>query len=119
MNDQLIFPEGTIDYYERVKDVMGGARRTEQFARLFMAPGVQHCGGGPGPAPADPLAALIDWVERGRAPRTLDAVRRDASGNVTQSRPLCLYPAVARYKGRGDVAEAASFTCDRGHGRTR
>jgi hypothetical protein len=109
--DQLIFPQGTIDYYQRVADFMGGSRRTEQFARLFMAPGVQHCAGGAGPAPADPLGALIAWVERGRAPRTLDAVLRDANGNVVQSRPLCLYPDVARYKGRGDVNDASSFRC--------
>jgi Tannase and feruloyl esterase len=109
--DQLIFPEGTIDYYERVKDVVGGTRRTERFARLFMAPGVFHCGGGPGAAPDDPVRAVVDWVERGRAPKTLDGVRRDQSGNVVQSRPICLYPEVARYKGRGDVNDAASFRC--------
>jgi feruloyl esterase len=111
--DQLIFPQGTVNYYERVKARMGGARRTEEFARLFLAPGVAHCAGGPGPQPDAPLNAVIDWVERGRAPRVLDGVVRDAGGAVTQTRPICLYPEVAAYKGRGDVAAASSFACRR------
>jgi Tannase and feruloyl esterase len=111
--DQLIFPQGTVHYYERVKARMGGARRTEAFARLFLAPGVAHCAGGPGPQPDAPLNAVIDWVERGRAPRVLDGVVRDAGGAVTQTRPICLYPEVAAYKGRGDVTDASSFTCRR------
>src|SRR5262249_6070402 len=56
--DQLIFPRGTVQYYERVLAAMGGQRRTFEFARLFMAPGVAHCGGGAGPSPADPFGAL-------------------------------------------------------------
>jgi hypothetical protein len=111
--DQLIFPQGTVRYYERVKARMGGARRTEEFARLFLAPGVAHCAGGPGPQPNAPLNAVIDWVERGRAPRVLDGVVRDAGGAVTQTRPICLYPEVAAYKGHGDVAAASSFACRR------
>jgi pimeloyl-ACP methyl ester carboxylesterase len=111
--DQLIFPQGTVDYYERVKDEMGGEARTERFARLFLAPGVTHCAGGPGPNPDAPLAALIDWVERGRAPQTLDGVVRDSTGTIVQTRPICLYPEVAAYKGRGDPTKASSFACRR------
>jgi feruloyl esterase len=107
--DQLIFPQGTVDYYERVKDVTGG--RVEDFARLFLAPGVAHCAGGAGPNPDNPLGALVDWVERGKAPRTLDGVLRDPAGTVVATRPICVYPDVATYRGRGDVTTASSFTC--------
>jgi feruloyl esterase len=113
LSDQLIFPQGTVNYYERVKALMGGSQRTEDFARLFMAPGVAHCGGGTGPSPDDPLNAVVDWVEHGRAPRVLNGVTRDAGGAVTQSRPICLYPEVAAYKGHGDPAAASSFICRR------
>lgn len=111
--DQLIFPQGTTNYFERVKELMGGSKRTEDFARLFLAPGVAHCAGGAGPSPDNPLKAVVDWVERGRAPRVLDGVKRDASGGVVQTRPICLYPEVAAYKGHGDVAAASSFVCRR------
>ncbi|GID97635.1 tannase [Amorphoplanes digitatis] len=111
--DQLIFPQGTVDYYERVVAAIGGTQRTEDFARLFLAPGVDHCAGGPGPQPADPLGALIGWVERGQAPGTLAGVVRDADGRIVRSRPICRYPEVAAYRGRGPVTEAASFVCRR------
>jgi len=109
--DQLIFPQGSIDYYQRVTDAMGGVERTRSFARLFLAPGVAHCAGGPGPQPDSPLNAVIDWVEHGKAPQTLNGVVRSASGAVTQSRPICLFPSVAAYKGHGDPAVASSFVC--------
>jgi len=109
--DQLIFPQGTVNYYERVKDATGG--KVEDFARLFLAPGVAHCAGGAGPNPDNPFGALVDWVERGKAPQTLDGVVRDQSGTVTQTRPICLYPEVATYRGRGDVTTASSFVCRR------
>ena len=111
--DQLIFPQGTVQYYERVKAVMGGAASTEEFARLFLAPGVAHCAGGPGPQPADPLNALVDWVEQGHAPDTLTGVNRDATGTVSRSRPICMYPKVATYQGTGDINDAANYTCRR------
>jgi len=109
--DELIPPEGAIDYYERVVARMGGRKETEKFVRLFMAPGVGHCTGGPGPPPWDELNALLRWVEDGTAPDTLPAIRRDGSGAVVRSRPLCPYPQVARYKGRGNTDDAASFEC--------
>ena len=113
-SDQLIYPGGSIDYYNRVAKQMGGAAKAGEFFRFFLAPGVAHCGGGPGPAPTGQLAALIDWVENGKAPETLPAIRRDASGAVVRSRPLCQYPLVARYKGKGSTDEAASFECKAG-----
>jgi feruloyl esterase len=111
--DQLITAAGTVDYYERVLDEMGGARETDEFIRLFMAPGVNHCAGGTGPQPYGEIEALIAWVEEGEAPDTLPAAIRDQSGDVTRSRPLCRYPLVARYRGRGSSDEAANFVCSR------
>ncbi|MEZ5397172.1 MAG: tannase/feruloyl esterase family alpha/beta hydrolase [Bryobacterales bacterium] len=109
--DQLIYPGGTIDYYKRVLDEMGGAEETARFLRFFLAPGVAHCGRGDGPPPAGHFDALIRWVEHSEAPETLDAVRRDESGRAVLSRPLCQYPQVAVYDGKGDPNDAASFTC--------
>lgn len=113
--DQLIFPQGTVNYYQRVQQAMGGAHHTESFARLFLAPGAQHCASAAGAAPASPaqpLAALAKWVEKGQAPTTIPGtVTNPATGLVTQTRPLCLYPGVARYVGHGSTAQATSYTC--------
>ena len=112
--DQLIPAAGTIDYYKRVQAQMGGAKKTAEFARFFLAPGVAHCAGGPGPQPTGLLDALVDWVEHGKAPDTLTATRRDQAGAVTRSRPLCQYPLVAKYKGSGSTDDAANFVCSAG-----
>jgi len=90
---------------------MGGAAKTSEFIRLFLAPGIGHCGGGPGPAPFGQLEALLRWVEEGKAPDTLEAARRDQTGKVVRSRPLCQYPLVARYKGSGSTDDALNFVC--------
>ena len=110
-SDDLIFPEGAIHYYDRVVERMGGRKQTEKFMRLYMAPGVGHCGGGPGPPPSGFLDALLRWVEDGTAPDSLPAIRRDTAGVVIRSRPLCPYPLVARYKRRGSTDDAANFEC--------
>lgn len=102
--------QSTVDYYRRVLEKLGPGR-TQQFLRLFLAPGVDHCGSGPGPQPADPFAALVDWVERGRAPWTLPAVRTGADGSVTATRPLCMYPNVARWTGRGAPTDGTTYRC--------
>jgi hypothetical protein len=107
--DPLITAEGTIDYYTRVQQYTGGPERTAQFARLFLAPGVGHCGGGAGPSPYGQLDARLSWVEQGRAPQTLTAARRDPSGSITRSRRLCPYPLFAKYKGSGSTDEAGNF----------
>jgi hypothetical protein len=112
--DQLITPEGTIDYYKRVEQRMGGAQKAAEFARLFLAPGVAHCAGGAGPAPYGQLDSLLSWVENGKAPETLTAARRDQAGAITRSRPLCRYPLVAKYKGTGSTDDAAKFVCSPG-----
>jgi hypothetical protein len=112
--DQLITPEGTIDYYTRVQEKMGGAKKTSEFVQLFLAPGVGHCGGGAGPTPYGQLDALLSWVEEGKAPHSLTAARRDQAGAITRSRPLCPYPLVAKYKGTGSTDEAVNFVCSTG-----
>jgi hypothetical protein len=109
-NDQLIFPRGTVDYYQRVLDRMGGVRRVGDFARLFMAPGVEHCAGGPGPNTFDMFGELVKWVERGSPPDRVIASTVE-NGQVTRTRPLCAYPKIARYDGRGDPNTATSFDC--------
>ena len=75
-----------------------------------MAPGMGHCGGGPGPNQFDALTALEQWVEKGVAPDKLLATH-STNGKVDRTRPLCPYPQVARYKGTGSIDEAANFTC--------
>jgi feruloyl esterase len=106
-----VFPQGTIDYVERVAALLGGLHRTDRFMRLFLAPGVGHCGGGDGPQPTGQLDALVNWVEHGKAPETLPAERRDEQGAVTQTRPICRYPSVARRVGHGDPNAATSYRC--------
>ena len=110
--DQLIFPQGTINYYQRVQQAMGGQAATDSFARLFLAPGAQHCASAVGPAPADPLKAVVNWVQHGHAPASILATVTDPTTNVvTLSRPLCLYPQMDYYKGHGNTSKASSFAC--------
>jgi Tannase and feruloyl esterase len=115
LSDQLIPPQGTVRYYRRVQQAMGGARQTGSFARLFLAPGAQHCASGAGPAPAapaQPLASLVNWVENGNAPSTIPgAVTNPVTNVATQSRPLCRYPLFARYRGHGSTTAAGSYVC--------
>jgi len=111
-NDAALSYRSTIEYRQRVAQAMGGPANTDHFLRLYLAPGVNHCAGGPGADSTDLLAALDDWVTRRKAPGTLLATRTDAAtGNVVLSRPLCEYPSYARYNGSGDVNAASSFTC--------
>jgi hypothetical protein len=108
--DQLIVPEGTIDYYDAVtKRLGGGYAKTQEFARLFMAPGVGHCAGGDGPQPQKLFEAVVDWVESGKAPDRILATKAIDGG--TRSRPLCPYPSQARFTGNGSSDDAASFSC--------
>lgn len=110
--DQLLAPLGMTSYYDAVARSAGGLHRAQDFARLYMAPGVGHCGGGAGAQPAGQLDALKRWVEQGKAPRTLLAQKTDTNGNVTMERPLCAYPQTATYRGHGlDATKATSFTC--------
>lgn len=107
--DQLIPPGGTIDYYQRVQQQMGGAEKTAQFARLFLVPGVDHGFRGAGPTPTDQIAAIIRWVEEGQPPEKLLAELRNRDGKVVRTRPLFPYPQVATFKGSGSTDDAANF----------
>jgi len=108
--DQLIFPRGTVNYFERVVAENGGARQVNEFARLFMAPGVGHCGGGDGPSPVGTFEAVVNWVEKGVAPNTILASRKRQDGTEL-TRPLCPYPTTAKWTGKGSADDAANFTC--------
>jgi len=136
-NDPAIGPRNSINYYESVASAQRpgkgkgkgedkvGLRRTQDFYRLFMAPGMLHCGGGPGPnnfgqgtpladADHDVIKALERWVEHGIAPDRIVATKfvgdNPASG-VALTRPLCPYPEVAHWIGVGDTNDAANFIC--------
>jgi feruloyl esterase len=116
---------GRANHYERVgwsshhehggrgKGKGSALERTQSYARLYMAPGVYHCSGGPGPNVFDLLTPLVTWVETGEAPETLVAAKfvNDTGPAVQMTRPLCVYPKVPRYNGSGDTNVAASFTC--------
>jgi feruloyl esterase len=107
--DQLIPAEGTIDYYKRVQQRMGGAEKTAQFARLFLTPGVDHGFRGRGPTPTGQFEAVIRWVEEGKAPEMLLGERRDPNNKVIGTRPLFPYPRVAKYRGSGSTDDAENF----------
>ena len=99
----------TVDYYERLGHDSGGPDKLSQSSRLFLAPGMSHCAGGPATLDRfDLLTALVDWVEAGRAPDAVVATGPDFPG---RSRPLCAWPSHAHYKGQGDPQSAASFEC--------
>jgi feruloyl esterase len=101
-------PLATIDYFEGVQRTTGPkVKALAANVRLFIAPGVYHCRGGPGADQFDMLATLDQWVESGHAPDTIRASRAD--GRL--SRPLCAYPTLPRYQGAGDPNDAASFHC--------
>jgi feruloyl esterase len=107
-NDTGIAPENSINYYSSVLKKMGA--KQDGWFRLFMAPGMQHCGGGPGPNQANWMGALERWRESGTAPDMVIA-SHVTGGTVDMSRPLCPYPQVAVYKGAGSTNDAASFSC--------
>jgi tannase/feruloyl esterase len=125
-NDAALPPVNTINYFQSVVSKLG-QRQANGFMRLYMAPGVQHCAGGPGPdtfgqmvtsAQSDPqhdlTLALERWVEQGVAPEQVIATKRQGANPQAQAlrtRPLCPYPQVARYKGSGSTDEAANFNC--------
>src|SRR5207302_2486592 len=108
--DPVVPPQDTVAYYEGVTKTMGGLDKTRDFYRLFMAPGMGHCGGGPGPNTFNALAALERWRESGVAPDQMVA-SHVANNRVDITRPLCPYPQVAHYKGIGSTNDAANFVC--------
>jgi len=109
-NDPQISPGNSTQYHQRVLQALGGAAKVDASYRLFMAPGMAHCGGGEGPNQFDMLAALEQWVEQGKAPDRVVAQGRTSDG-LERTRPLCPYPQVAEYKGSGSTDDAANFVC--------
>lgn len=108
--DPGISPFNSIDYYSSVLKFMGGADNVERSYRLFMVPGMDHCGDGEGPNEFDPVRAVEHWVEQGKGPERILASRL-TDGKVERTRPLCPYPQVAKYKGTGSTDDAANFAC--------
>jgi feruloyl esterase len=105
----------TINHYEAVADsVEGGIRELQENVRLFLAPGMHHCAGGPGPNVFDTLTALENWVEQGQAPDSMIATHfknNIASQGIDRTMPLCAFPTQARFDGKGNVNDAASWSC--------
>jgi len=106
--DPILEPMAGVNYYERAVATNGPA--TSDFFRLFMVPGMSHCGGGIGPDRHDPVTAMVNWVEKDKAPASMVA-SRVVDNKVVRSRPLCPYPQVARYSGNGSIDDAANFRC--------
>jgi len=106
--DPVLQPLVGVNYYEQA--VSKNGPDTPQFFRLFMVPGMGHCGGGVATDRFDAVTALVDWVEKGKAPDSIRAARVINNKEV-RSRPLCPYPQVARYTGKGSSDEAANFRC--------
>jgi Tannase and feruloyl esterase len=125
-SDPDIAPLSTIDYYQNVTAKIGD-RSTRQFVRMYMVPGMQHCGGGAGATVLGSVpnsdadgqngiqAVLERWVERGSAPAEIIATKDQPAGRqtagITTTRPICPYPTVARYKGVGSTDEASNYSC--------
>ena len=129
--DSAIAPLSSINYYQSVVREMGGLKNTQDFYRLYMVPGMSHCANGPGPnsfggilqyhlpeadAEDDIVDALMQWVEHGGAPDKIVATKfkdDDPSKGILMTRPLCPFPANARWIGRGSTNDAANFVCNK------
>ena len=136
--DPLISPQSSIDYYTNVVKLENGGRfhpsTTQNYFRLFMVPGMNHCSGGPGPnvfgneysgtfvinePPTDDanhhaVQTLVAWVERGRVPERIIATKYTndtPSAGIAMQRPICPYPEVPHYRGKGSTTVASSFIC--------
>lgn len=121
-SDGVFSPDDTKAWYGSVDSRYGG--HAADFVRFYRVPGMGHSRGGPATDQMDAITALVNWVEKGQAPDQIVATARGAGNpggvnaelpadwSATRSRPLCAYPAIARYKG-GDVEKAASFACER------
>lgn len=115
-SDPVFSAQNTINWYESVNEANGDS--ADRFAKLYLMPGMNHCGKGPS---TDQVNTILDdivaWVEKGEAPESIVANAREANTDLPadwsteRSRPLCPYPQVATYNGTGDMEQAASFTC--------
>lgn len=107
-SDPWFSPFDTLQYYQSLAPSNGSADKVAEWSRLFLVPGMAHCGGGPALDRFDMLSAIVKWVEKGTAPDAVMATGRAFPG---RSRPLCAYPKHAQYTGSGDSEDARSFRC--------
>ncbi len=114
-NNALVPAGAVLDYFHKVQATVSAAR-VRQSVRLYMVPGMIECNGGPGTDTFDLLGAMRGWVEHGRAPSAVPASRVE-HGRVVRTRPLCPFPQVATYRGRGSTDEASNFVCRQETGR--
>ncbi len=108
-SDPWFSPLDTLDYYRSLEASNGGAQVVETWSRLFLVPGMSHCGGGPSLDHFDMLTAVVNWVQKGIAPESVIATGRAFPG---RSRPLCAYPKHAQYMGHGNTEDAKNFRCE-------
>jgi feruloyl esterase len=109
-SDPGIPPYNAVNYYESVLKATPDRKAVRDSVRLFMIPGMAHCGGGDGTSTFDMVAAVDQWVQTKAAPSEIPA-SKIVEGKVVRTRPLCAYPAFANYKGTGSTDEAANFVC--------
>jgi feruloyl esterase len=118
--DPVFAADDIISWYENLNVKNNGD--ATGFARLFTIPGMNHCSGGPALDKFDALSALVNWVEHSQAPDTITAAVSPTNGTVAalvaaktwsaaRTRPLCVWPKIAKYKGSGSIEDAANFTC--------
>ncbi len=120
-SDPIFSSDDTTAWYDSLR--LANAGDANHFARLYLIPGMTHCSGGPATDQFDMLTSLVNWVEQGKGPASVKATARGpgnaaganadipANWSPTRSRPLCAYPAVARYKGSGSIESAGRFSC--------
>lgn len=106
--DGLIPSQSTVDFYTALTGHLG-SQKAGRGVRLFMVPGMGHCGGGDGPSSINVIAAIDQWVESGRAPERI--VASNPPGAPARTRPLCPWPQVAHYSGSGSTDEEKNFSC--------
>jgi feruloyl esterase len=107
-SDPWFSPLDTLGYYKSLTETNGGAEKVSAWSRIFLVPGMAHCGGGPSLDHFDMLSAVVDWVEKGTAPDSVIATGQAFPG---RSRPLCAYPKHAQYIGTGETQDARNFQC--------
>jgi hypothetical protein len=107
-SDPWFSPLDTLGYYQSLAATNGGAEKVSEWSKLFLVPGMSHCGGGPALDQFDMLGAVVNWVEKGTAPTSVIATGKAFPG---RSRPLCAYPKHAQYSGHGDTSNAQNFIC--------
>ena len=107
-SDPWFSPLDTLGYYQSLAEINGGAEKVSGWSKMFLVPGMRHCGGGPALDQFDMLGAMVNWVEKGNAPESVIATGKAFPG---RSRPLCAYPKHAQYSGNGDTNDAKNFSC--------